>query len=87
MASTHREVIVYSDGSGLNEQIGAAVVLYKDGTEQGVLGKHLGSEEQHTIFEAKVLGLSLVAKLIKTKVDFLMLTITTKLDSTWVSHS
>src|SRR5882724_472655 len=30
MASTHREVIVYSDGSALNGQIGAAVVLYKD---------------------------------------------------------
>jgi len=76
MASTHREVIVYSDGSGLNEQIGAAVVLYKDGTEQGVLGKHLAVRSNTPYLRPRLLGLSLVAKLIKTKVDFLMLTIT-----------
>jgi len=33
MASIRSEVIVYSDGSGLNGQIGAAAVLHKGGME------------------------------------------------------
>jgi len=33
MTSIHSEVIMYSDGSGLNRQIGAATVLYKGETE------------------------------------------------------
>ena len=67
MTSIHSEVIAYLDGSGLNGQIGAAMVLYKGKTEQGTLRKHIGSEERHTIFKAELLGLSLAAKLIKTK--------------------
>jgi len=33
----------------------------------GTLRKHLGSEEKLTVFEAKVLGLSLAVELIKTE--------------------
>jgi len=65
MSTIWTEVVVYSDGSALNGQIGAAVVLYRDGTEQGTLRKHLGSEEQHTVFKAEVLNLSLAVELIK----------------------
>jgi len=35
--------------------------------EKGALRKHLGSEEWHMVFEAKLLGLSLAAKLIKAE--------------------
>ena len=65
MASVCSEVVMYSDRSGLNGQIGAAVVLYRDSIEQGTFRKHLGSEEQHTMFEAEVLSLPLVIELIK----------------------
>jgi len=41
------------------------VVLYRDRIEWDVLRKHLSSKEQHTMFKAKVLGLLLVAELIK----------------------
>jgi len=39
-------------------------MLYRHGVEKGSLRKQLGSNELHTIFEAKVLILSLAVELI-----------------------
>jgi len=40
--------------------------LYRDSIENRMIRKHLGSGDKHMVFEAKVLGLSLEAELIKT---------------------
>ena len=58
------KVVVYSDGSGQNGQIGAAAVLYRHGVEQRSLRKQLGSKEQHTVFKVGVLSLLLAVELI-----------------------
>jgi len=59
------EVTVFSDGSGKDGQIGAAMVLFRDGVEHSSLRKHLRSQEHHTVFEAELLGMLLAAELIK----------------------
>ena len=55
---------VYSDSSCIDGQIGAAAVMFKQGEEVGTLRKHVGDEYHHTVYEAKVIGLTLAAKLI-----------------------
>ncbi|KAF7335977.1 RNA-directed DNA polymerase from transposon X-element [Mycena sanguinolenta] len=47
---------VYTDGSGIDGQIGASAVLYKRGIEVNTLRFHLGSDEQHTVFEGEGVG-------------------------------
>jgi len=59
------DVRVYSDGSGMDGDIGAATVLYRNGEMKAILKRHLGSEDRHTVFEAEVVGLSLAAELIQ----------------------
>ena len=41
--------------------------MYRDSIENRMIKRHLGSGDKHMIFEAKELGLSLAAELIKTK--------------------
>jgi len=41
--------------------------LYRDSIENRMIKRPLGSGDKHMIFEAKELGLSLAAELIKTK--------------------
>jgi len=64
LTATQSKVVVFSDGSGQNGQIGLAAVLYKSGVEKCSLRKHMGSKKLHTVFEAEVLRLLLVTKLI-----------------------
>jgi ribonuclease HI len=47
---------VYTDGSGIDEQIGASAVLYVHSIEWSALRLHLGSNEQHTVFEGEGVG-------------------------------
>jgi len=47
--------------------VGAAMVLFRNGEERGVLRKHLGKEIKHTVFKAEVMGLALVAELIRAE--------------------
>src|SRR6266511_6168558 len=57
---------VFLDGSGLNEGIGTAVVIYKRGISQpiGHLKAHLGSSTMHNIYEAELVGRILATWLI-----------------------
>jgi ribonuclease HI len=56
---TNRDISVFSDGSGFEGGIGAAAVLYVNGTVSSTLRYHLGSEKQHTVYEAEIVGLTL----------------------------
>ena len=56
-ADTVRDDIqIFTDGSCIGGGVGAAAVLYKNGVECNILCKHLGSEEQHTVYEAEIVG-------------------------------
>jgi len=58
------ELKLYSDGSGTEGGAGAAAALYKDGNEPRVLTYHLGTLEDHMIFKAEAIGLSLALHMI-----------------------
>ena len=61
---------VYSDRSSTEGSVGAAAILYINGTQHETLQHHLGSEEHHTVYEAKLVGPILAATLIQ-QMDFL----------------
>lgn len=58
---------IFTDGSGHNGGIGAAAVLIRHGQEPRTLRYHLGSDEEHTVYEAETLGLTLAAQLLLTE--------------------
>lgn len=58
-------VQVYSDGSLIDGGVGAAAVLYRKGVEEETLHKHLGPANQHTVYEAELVGIILALKLIQ----------------------
>src|SRR6266436_7144007 len=58
---------VYTDGSGLGGEIGAAAVLYKGETEKEQGRYHLGSMEEHTVYEGECVGVLLGLELLKRK--------------------
>ena len=60
---------VFSDGSGLDGQIGAAVVMYKPGSGPKTLRYHLGPASEHTVFEAEVVGLLLALHMLSYEHD------------------
>jgi len=47
---------IYSDESDTNGGVGAAAVLYRNGTQQRTLRYHLGTSEQHTVYEAELVA-------------------------------
>ncbi|KAG1737355.1 ribonuclease H-like domain-containing protein, partial [Suillus occidentalis] len=57
------------DGSGHEGKIGAAAVLFQAGQRPRTLCYHLGSDKEHTVFEAEVVGLNLAAELLATEED------------------
>jgi len=62
------EVIkIYSDGSAQEGKVGAAAVLICAGRPNRVLHYHLGSESEHTVPEAELIGLLLALQLIKSE--------------------
>jgi ribonuclease HI len=58
---------VYSDGSANEGKVGAAAVLIRPGEPHRTLHFHLGSEEEHTVHEAELIGLILALHLIRTE--------------------
>jgi hypothetical protein len=49
-------VTIYTDGSAIDDGVGAAVVLYWGGEEIKAACRHLGSIDEHTAFETELLG-------------------------------
>jgi len=58
-------VRVYTDGSGLGGEIGAAAVLYRGDMERGQLRYRLGTVEEHMVYEGECVGILLGLELIK----------------------
>src|SRR5882672_6358718 len=59
------DIKVFLDGSGIGGSIGAATVLYRNGKLKPSLRKYLGREDQHMVYEAEVVSLTLAAELIR----------------------
>lgn len=64
-ANNIRGITVYTDGSGIDKQIGAAAVMMLDGKVLKTLRYRLGHETKHTVYEAEavavILGLHLLS--------------------------
>lgn len=58
------EIKIYTDGSGLDNAIGVAAVLYRD--RQWKTTK-LGSEKEHTVYEGEVVGTGLGIELLQAQ--------------------
>ena len=52
-------VVVFTDGSGHDKKIGAAAILKQDGRIKKKLKYHLGSEKEHTVYEAEAIAVVL----------------------------
>ena len=57
----------FSDGSAIDGSIGTATVLYRDSELKSKLRKQLVGEDQHMVFEAELVGLSLATKLVRVE--------------------
>ena len=60
---------VYSDGLGIDRQVGAAAVLFRQDREPRVLRFHLGMAADHTVYEAELIGLLLALHLLHDERD------------------
>jgi hypothetical protein len=58
-------VRIYADGSGHEGGVGAAAILYINGTKRDSLQYYLGTDKQHTVYEAEVVGLILAATMLQ----------------------
>ena len=58
---------LYSDGSGLDGQVGAAAVLLMQGEEPKVTRFHLGAIADHTVYKAELMGLLLALHLLRSE--------------------
>ena len=57
---------IYSDGSAHDGNVGAAAILTKNGKTLRTLHYHLGSVDEHTVFEAELAGILMGLHLIET---------------------
>lgn len=62
------QVRLYSDGSAHDGGVGAAAVLLRAGARPRILHRYLGSDEEHTVYEAELVGMGLAMQLLKTEV-------------------
>ena len=58
--------VVYTDGSGHDGKIRAVAVLMADGMEIQTLQYHLGSETEHTVYEAEAITVILALHMLTT---------------------
>ena len=63
---TPEEIQIFSDGSALEGKVGAAAILTCNGTHIQTLHYHLGSDAEHTVHEAKLVGLLLGIHMLNT---------------------
>ena len=59
--SVHQDdpIMIYTDGSGYKNQIGATAVMYQNGAITNVIRYHLGLDMEHTVFEGELVGILL----------------------------
>jgi len=60
-------VQVFCDGSGFEGGIGASAVLYVNNQVAKILHYHLGSEKEHTVYEAEGVGITMALHLLKSR--------------------
>ena len=61
------QIKVYTDGSAHDGGVGAAAILKREGKRDRILKLHLGTTEQHTVYEAELVGMVMGLYLIKTE--------------------
>ena len=66
-ANAIESIKVYSDGSAHNGGVGAAATLKRKGKTDRTIKLYLGTTEQHTVYEAELVGMILGLHLIKTE--------------------
>jgi ribonuclease HI len=65
MEQDHPDVKIFTDGSGMEGQIGAAAALYRNGRLKSTLRYKLGSQKHHTVYEGEGVGMLLGIKLME----------------------
>ena len=58
--------MIYTDGSGHDKKISAAAVMMVNGMEIQMLHYHLGSETEHTVYEAEAITVILALHMLTT---------------------
>lgn len=58
------DVRIYADGSVTREGVGAAAVMTNNSGQQIALQLHLGLRNEHTVYEAELIGITLAARLL-----------------------
>ena len=61
----HSDIRIYSDGSGIKNQISAAAVLYRGNRMKGTLKYKLGSVRHHTVYKGELVGMGLGVELLR----------------------
>ncbi len=61
------QVRLYSDGSAHNGGVGAAAVLMRAGASPRILRMYLGTADEHTVYEAELVGMGLAMELLRTE--------------------
>jgi ribonuclease HI len=56
-AQVPEQIKIYSDGSAHNSKVGVVAIMTKNGKTTRILHYHLGSVEEHTVFEAELAGI------------------------------
>jgi hypothetical protein len=58
------DIKIFSDSSCIDGGVGAATIVYETRIEKQVARLYLGTNEEHTVFEAELVGAVIGAKLL-----------------------
>jgi ribonuclease HI len=47
------DIKIFTDGSATNGKVGAATIIYRNGRKVKTIWKHLGTDKEHTVYEAE----------------------------------
>ena len=61
------EIQIFSDGSAMEDKVGASAVLIRKGRHTRTLHFHLGPSTEHTVHEAELVGILLGLHLLRTE--------------------
>lgn len=79
-ANATQGLTIYTDGSGIENMIGAAAVVTHNGTTLETLRYKLGSDLEHTVYEGEIFAVILALHIL-TKVPFRLRKVTIGLDN------